>query len=70
MSTEGRYAYGTLATGDTAVHFTNTQTYVLPETGGTGTSQYTMVGWVLTLCSAAYLLYKSVMRRRGAFTNP
>lgn len=70
VTEEGRTAAGTVVTGDTAVDYTNTQTYVLPKTGGTGTSQYTMAGWMLLLCSAAYLLYKYTQRRRGSFTKP
>lgn len=67
---EGRYAAGTTVTGDTAVTYINTQTYTLPATGGTGTSLYTMAGWMLMLCSAAYLLYQFTKHRKGARANP
>ena len=63
---EGRSACGILTTGETAVTYTNMQTYVLPETGGTGTYPYTMAGWMLLLCTAAYLLYKYDKSRRGS----
>ena len=41
-------------------------TYELPETGGTGTTSYTMAGSLLMLCSTAFLLYRYIKRRREA----
>lgn len=70
LTQNGRTATGSVVTGDTAVDYRNTQTYYLPKTGSTGTSQYTMAGWVLMLCSAAYLLYNFVKRRKGASLTP
>lgn len=40
------------------------QSYVLPETGGTGTYWYTMGGVLLT-AGAAFLIYKKHMRKGG-----
>ena len=55
---------GIMAPGNTAVAYINTQTYVLPETGGSGTTLYTMAGCMLMLYCAAYLLYRYHKRRR------
>ena len=38
--------------------------YELPETGGTGTTLYTMAGLLLMMSSAAYLMYRPKARRR------
>lgn len=43
-----------------------TEEYELPETGGTGTTLYTMAGSLLMLCSTAFLLYRYIKRRREA----
>lgn len=40
------------------------QSYVLPETGGTGTYWYTMGGVLLT-AGAAFLIYKKHMQKGG-----
>lgn len=45
---------------------TNTTTYILPETGGVGTTTYTMAGLMLMLLSMAFLLYRFSKRRREA----
>ena len=42
------------------------QIRMLPETGGPGTTMYTMAGCMLMLFCAAYLLYKERKRRREA----
>ena len=64
--------YGDLANGshngaDTVVSFLNTGSYELPNTGGAGTTSYTMAGLVLMIFSMAYLLYRSKARRREEF---
>ncbi len=63
----GPVAEGTVTAGNTLVAYTNMQTYVLPETGGTGTTSYAMAG--LLLCGAVCLLYSHQKRRRGAQAN-
>lgn len=45
----------------------NTATYVLPETGGTGTVLYTAGGLLLMLTSAVFLLITHGKRRRGSY---
>ena len=45
----------------------NTVTYVLPETGGTGTVLYTAGGLLLMLTSAVFLLITHGKRRRGSY---
>lgn len=60
-------ANGDISADGTQVVFTNTSTYVLPETGAGGTQQYTMVGMVLILFSAAYLMYRFKAHRREVF---
>lgn len=62
----GTVTTGSVTSGMTEVRYTNQQTYVLPETGGAGTTSYTMAGLMLMLCSAAYLLYRFKKRRREA----
>ena len=42
--------------------------YILPETGGSGTSMYTMAGLLLT-CSAVYLMYRNEKRRKEGKTS-
>ena len=48
------------------IKLTNKQVegYVLPETGGAGTTLYTMAGLLLMMFSVAYLVYNYVFRRR------
>ena len=48
------------------IKLTNKQVegYVLPETGGAGTTLYTMAGLLLMMLSLAYLVYNYVFRRR------
>lgn len=59
---------GTIQYNKTAsIEVVNTTGYELPQTGGAGKTTYTMVGLVLTIVSAAYLLYRSKARRRGVF---
>lgn len=66
-SCEGATSGGSIILGDTKVVCTNTQTYVLPETGGAGTTTYTLAGLMLMLCGTAYLLYRLKKRRREAY---
>lgn len=65
-SGEGNAVSGTVTVGGTSAAFTNTETYVLPETGGAGTTIYTTAGLMLMLCGTAYVLY-SKKRRREVF---
>lgn len=46
------------------IDFINYNGYELPETGGAGTTTYTMAGWMLMFFSAAYLLYRYIKHRR------
>jgi pilin isopeptide linkage protein/LPXTG-motif cell wall-anchored protein len=64
-SGEGVYTDATLTGDSPHVIFTNTSTYVLPETGGAGTIPYTMAGLVLILFSMAYLMYRPKARGKG-----
>ena len=61
---QGHISSGVMAAGNTAVVFTNSSTYELPKTGGTGTQLYTLTGMLLT--AAAILLYIQKKRRKGA----
>lgn len=64
VSGEGSEAGGTITKDGSTVTFTNTQLYELPETGGIGTTSYTMAGLILLLSSAAYLMYIRAKRRK------
>ena len=57
-------AEGSIPAGGMEVVFTNTVGYELPETGGAGTTTYTMAGLVLMCVSMAYLMYRPKARRR------
>lgn len=61
---EGNSSRGEILPGGSEVTFTNTSTYALPETGGIGTTPYTMAGLLLFL-SALCLLYIHTKRERG-----
>lgn len=61
---EGNSSGGEILPGGSEVIFTNTSTYALPETGGIGTTPYTMAGLLLFL-SALCLLYIHTKRERG-----
>ena len=63
-SGSGATTTGSIVAGTTAVTYTNQQTYVLPETGGTGTFQYTAGGILLTSTAALILLYSDRKRRK------
>ncbi|MBQ7841299.1 MAG: LPXTG cell wall anchor domain-containing protein [Lachnospiraceae bacterium] len=63
-------AGGSADAANTTVSFTNARTYALPETGGFGTTPYTLAGLLLILCSAAYLLYRNQKRRREVSDLP
>ena len=68
----GSMVYGDQANGshngaDTVVSFLNKCSYELPNTGGVGTTSYTMAGLVLMIFSMAYLLYRSKARRMEEF---
>ena len=70
----GSMVYGDQANGshngaDTVVSFLNKCSYELPNTGGAGTTSYTMAGLVLMIFSMAYLLYRSKARRREEFKS-
>ena len=41
--------------------------YILPETGGAGTTTYTMAGLVLIILGTAYLMYRPPARRREEY---
>ena len=43
--------------------------YELPETGGAGTTSYTMAGFALMIFSSAFLMYSRKKRRRGEHTS-
>lgn len=58
----GTETSGSITTTETAVAYTNTQGYELPQTGGSGIQRYTMAGLMLTLCSAVCLLYRKHRR--------
>lgn len=45
----------------------NRRGVVLPKTGGTGTTPYTVAGLVLIFISMAYLMYRPKSRGRGSF---
>jgi len=66
QTNEGVLTEGNIVTGTTTVIYTNTAGYVLPESGESGTTLYTMAGLMLVLCSAAFLLYRYQKRRREA----
>ena len=57
----GTTSDGTIVVGGTEVIYTNTMAYELPETGGAGTSFYT-IGGALLMLGAALLLYKKAKR--------
>lgn len=59
----GTVTEGSVTTGNTSVVYTNRQTYVLPETGGTGTIIYSLAGLILTL-TALCLMYIAKKRRK------
>lgn len=61
--------YELTLSGGSEVNFPiyNTVTYVLPETGGTGTVLYTAGGLLLMLTSAVFLLITHGKRRRGSY---
>lgn len=59
----GTVTEGSVTTGNTSVVYTNRQTYVLPETGGVGTTHYIMAGLVLVL-GALCLMYIAKKRRK------
>lgn len=59
----GTVTEGSVTTGNTSVVYTNRQTYVLPETGGAGTTHYIMAGLVLVL-GALCLMYIAKKRRK------
>lgn len=65
-------AFGSAGTGSSTVVITNTRDetgeYVLPETGGPGTTLYTMGG--LCLMAGALLLYSLQTRRKGGRDGP
>ena len=61
---EGNSSSGEILPGGSEVTFTNTSTYALPETGGIGTTPYTMAGLLLFL-PALCLLYTHTKRERG-----
>ena len=62
----GAESSGSIVLGDTNVIYTNTAGYELPESGGAGTTLYTMAGLMLVLCSAAFLLCRYQKRRKEA----
>ena len=41
--------------------------YILPETGGAGTTTYTMAGLLLIILGTAYLMYRPTARRREEY---
>lgn len=59
----GPEGYTLTLTQDTTVTAVNTAGYALPETGGRGTTLYTLGGSLLLMAAGALLLYKQ--RRRG-----
>ena len=61
---EGITTGGSIPAGSTAVAYRNTAVYKLPETGGTGTTLYTMAGLAL-MGSALCLKYIPSKRRKG-----
>ena len=64
-------AAGNIPDGGMSVVYTNTSTYILPETGGGGTIPYTVAGLVLICFSMAYLMYyRSKARGRGSYRSP
>lgn len=59
---------GTIQYNKTAsIQVVNTAGYELPQTGGAGTTTYTMAGLLMILLSTAYLMYRSKARRREVF---
>lgn len=64
--TEGDTVTLTVAESANSIVCNNEGTYLLPQTGGTGITTYTMAGMMLMLFSAAYLLYRFSKRRREA----
>lgn len=60
--TEGTTAAVEAAAADT-IAFYNYCAYLLPETGGSGITMYTLAGLMLMLCSMAVLLYR--FKKRG-----
>lgn len=69
-SGEGYVSSDTLKKGTNTVVYTNTSTYRLPETGGSGATTYTMVGLMLILCGITYLIYQTKARRKGGYYSP
>ena len=61
---EGSVTSGTLTMEGTTVSYTNAVGYELPETGGAGTSSYTLAGLAMML-GAACLMYIPSKRRKG-----
>lgn len=51
----GGQSTGTIAVGDTLVAYTNTQTYILPETGGPGYAMVRTIGGIMTLTALVQL---------------
>lgn len=68
--TSGKTVTGTTEGTDIAVSFNNRPGYELPETGGTGTTSYTMAGLILICFGIAYLMYSTKARRRGNHRSP
>ena len=53
-----------------SIEVVNTTGYELPQTGGAGTTTYTMAGLVLICFSMAFLMYRPKARRREKFESP
>ncbi len=62
--TDGRTVIVAVQEQPDAIICNNEGSYLLPATGGAGTTLYTMAGLVLILLSVAYLVYRPKARRR------
>ncbi len=64
---DGNTIWGAISSGKTAVACTNAATYVLPDTGGTGSYLYTAGGtlMIMAACSLLLLINKKYFKGRG-----
>ena len=70
VATEGNTVTTTVLEKSNGIHCNNEGSYRLPNTGGAGTTNYTMAGLVLIILSVTYLMYRFLARRREGSQSP